>query len=365
MILKSHSVKNYRNIEDIEITPAETVTVISGENGQGKTNLLESIWLLSGAKSFRSSKDEDLIQIGADFSAITAVVEEKGEELQEKEIKIIIGSEKAQKKGRFASVNGVDYGRATNLAGVFYCVVFEPGHLFLVKGAPATRRKWIDAALCQLYPGYIETYKRFIRILSQKNALLRDIKKSKTKKKQELLNVLNEHFAIYSTKVVQKRRQYIEDISPFLSEKYSNIARGKEKVSVFCNFSEEEKEEFAKELEKNRESEIRAGFSLVGPHRDDIDIFLDEKDAKVYASQGQQRSIALCLKLAEAQQIEKVTGEIPIILLDDVLSELDTHRKNYLLQDLTEKQVIITSCEADFLVNNGGKIYRIENGKIV
>ena len=361
MIVKKHLVQNYRNIGEIEIIPSENVTVISGENGQGKTNLLESIWLLSGAKSFRGTKDIDIIKKKEEFSTISSLIQERNEE---REIKITIGSEKTAKKGRYAAVNGVDYGRATNLAGVFYCVVFEPGHLSLVKGSPAGKRKWVDASLCQLYPGYIETFKRYTRILQQKNALLRDLKKSRVRKKIDLLDVMDEHFAEYSAKVIERRRKYIENITPVATEKYENISRGKEVFSLSCDFSEEDKDTLLEKIKINREKEIRAGFSLVGPHRDDINFFINKEDAKIYASQGQQRSVALCLKLAEAQQIEIETEEAPVVLLDDVLSELDMHRQSYLLRDLVEKQVIITSCEVDFDISDGGKIYEIENGEL-
>ncbi|MEG0804641.1 MAG: AAA family ATPase, partial [Pygmaiobacter sp.] len=174
MILKKHSVKNYRNIKEASFIPGKRLTVICGKNGQGKTNLLESIWLLSGAKSFRGGKDADLVLRGNAVAEIEAVAASK-----EKDdfFRIAIGGDLAQKHGRYAKLNGVDFGRAANLAGHFYAVVFAPNHLSLIKGSPDERRRFVDAALCQLYPGYLALYRRYSRALAQKNALLKDARR--------------------------------------------------------------------------------------------------------------------------------------------------------------------------------------------
>lgn len=364
MIVKKHTVKNYRNITDMTIEPSSSITVINGENGQGKTNLLESIWLLSGAKSFRNTKDADLIQKGSSFSVIQSSV--LAEEQEEKEIKITISNDKQDRKGRFAAVNGVDYGRATSLAGTFYCVVFAPGHLSLVKGSPAGRRKFVDAALCQLYPSYIETFRRYTRLLSQKNALLKEMRIDASGKqpKKDLLWVLNQEFAKYAVEIREKRDLYITAIKETATEKYKKISREQEELTITYTQAEKDPALLLAKLERNIDQEIRLGFSLIGPHRDDITLLLNGEDTKIYASQGQQRSIALCLKLAEAQQIKTVTNEMPVVLLDDVLSELDMHRQHYLLNDLSSGQVIITSCETDIFTNHSGKIYEIENGAL-
>ena len=319
MRLLSLEVENYRNIASASLTPGRELTVICGNNGQGKTNLLEAIWLLTGGKSFRGGKDAELVRRGEPFALLKASTLRAQQEEQETEepnrVRLTVGTPDSPRPGRTASVNGGAVKRAASLAGSFPAVVFDPGHLSLVKGAPEGRRKFLDAALCQLYPGYLTIYRRYIRALQQKNALLRRSVNGAARpyaEKRALLEVLNV--------------------------------------------------ELAQLLRQKMPEELRAGQSLCGPHREDLELLLDGQPAKVYASQGQQRSVVLSLKMAEAAAAASITGEHPVLLLDDVLSELDDGRKQYLLTRMREKQTFVTSCDDTAFLRTDGEVYRMNGG---
>ena len=311
MRLLSLEVTNYRNIASASLTPGRELTVICGNNGQGKTNLLEAIWLLTGGKSFRGGKDAELVRRGEPFAVLEASTLRAQQEEQEPDepnrVRLTVGTPDSQRPGRYASVNGAAPRRAAGLAGSFPAVVFDPGHLSLVKGAPEGRRKFLDAALCQLYPGYLTVYRRYLRALQQKNALLR-------------------------RSPAGQERPYAEPGG------------------------------LAALLKARQNEEVRAGQSLCGPHREDLELLLDGQPARVFASQGQQRSVVLSLKMAEAAAAAAITGEHPVLLLDDVLSELDDGRKQYLLTRMREKQTFVTSCDDTAFLKTDGEVYRMNGG---
>lgn len=358
MILTSLSLQNFRNIEQAEFEPGRELTVICGKNGQGKTNLLEAVWLLTGGKSFRGAKDAELIRENADFSVIegSTVSTER-----ENRIRILIGSSApGTRRSRTAKVNGVDYGRATNAAGTFTAVVFDPGHLSLVKGSPEGRRKFLDAALCQMYPGYVTLFRRYTRLVTQKNALLK--KYREVPESASMLDVFDEELARTGEQVSQKRQEYLQLIKPEILRTYHDISGGSEKLDVVYEPCCEKQETLAEVLHRSRARDLAAGFCTEGPHREDFSFFLDGRPAKVFASQGQQRSAVLSLKLAEAAGAQKITGEHPVILLDDVLSELDETRQAYLLSRMEYRQTIVTACDPDLFKKTSGKVYRMESG---
>lgn len=359
MILTRHTVKNYRNITEASFEPGNLLTVICGKNGQGKTNLLESIWLLSGAKSFRGTKDADLIKKGEGFSEITSVT---SDESGEHSFRIAIGSAAMEKKGRFAKLDGVDMGRAANLAGNFYAVVFAPGHLSLVKGSPEERRKFIDAALCQLYPGYISLWRRYARAVEQKNALLKDARRFGGL--TELLDSFDEELAVSGSSLIAYRKEYLLGLFPDAEKNYASISDQSESCTFSYQPTAEGKDALLEVIKASRPTDIKAGFCTTGPHREDISVFVGGTDARVFASQGQQRSVVLSMKLAEASRIEAVTGHSPVILLDDVLSELDGARQDYLLGRIEGRQVFITSCDAALFSHTEGSVYKMEKGEL-
>ena len=357
MILKQLSVQDYRNISAAEFVPGRELTVICGQNGQGKTNLLESVWMLTGGKSFRGSKDAELIRQGASFAVVEGVCEDQD---RENRIRILVADGSAGKKGRSARVNGVDHGRASTIAGTFTAVVFAPGHLSLVKGGPDGRRRFLDAALCQLYPDYIALVRLYTRLTSQKNALLKQY--YQTPGARELLDVFDEKLADAGTQLSWRRQAYLTQIKPDILSIYRDISNAQETLEIRYEPSFTADHPLLEKIRAARSQDLAAGFCTVGPHREDFSLFLDGRDAKSFASQGQQRSIVLSLKLAEAAGAQQVTGEHPVMLLDDVLSELDDVRQAYLLSRMEHRQTIVTACDATLFSKTDGKVYRMDGG---
>lgn len=359
MKLNSLFVENIRNIEKAEFIPDKEITVIAGLNGQGKTNLLESIWLLTGSKSFRGSKDIELVKHNQEYGKITGEIQTKS---RESKIEITVSGTLKKAKGRFAKVNGVDYGRAVQTAGIFNAVVFEPGHLHLVKGGPDNRRRFVDAALCQLYPGYIDILRRFNRALTQKNSLLK--KYSYTSDADSILDVFDIELQGTGEEITKRRKEYLDSAGSSAENYYAEISGDAEKMKIkFCPCCEPGY--LGELLRYSRNRDIRVGYSTSGPQREDFEVSLDDKNARTYASQGQRRSIVLSLKLAEAGQILEATGEHPVMLLDDVLSELDIGRQNYLLSRMEGKQSFITACDDSILKKTGGKVVFMNEGSLV
>jgi DNA replication and repair protein RecF len=362
MRLLSLEVQNYRNIASASLAPGRELTVICGNNGQGKTNLLESIWLLTGGKSFRGGKDVELVRRDAEFAVLSAVTERA--DAQQNTVRITIGTPASQRPGRYAALNGAPPKRAATLAGSFPAVVFDPGHLSLVKGAPEGRRKFLDAALCQLYPGYLTVYRRYVRALQQKNALLRHTEQNRAMRMQErrsMLEVLNEELIQQGEAIQSRRRRYLELLTPLAVANYADLSHGAEKLSIRYA-AQFEAGGLRALLEERSNEELKAGQSLCGIHREDVELLLDGQPARVFASQGQQRSVVLSLKMAEAAAAAQITGEHPVLLLDDVLSELDESRKAYLLTRMKEKQTFVTSCDDTAFLKTDGEVYRMENG---
>ena len=364
MILKEHAVRDYRNIEAVRFCPSPRLTVICGKNGQGKTNLLESIWLLSGAKSFRGGKDVQLVRRGRPFAVIESRAQ--SDDGEEKAYRLVVGGEGCAevgvRPGRSAQLDGVDFGRATNLAGNFYAVVFAPTHLSLVKGSPEGRRRFVDAALCQLYPGYIAVYRRYTRALAQKNALLRDARRFEGL--EELLDTFDAALAEAGGEMIRRRREYREGLFSIASETYDSLSAGSESCAFFYEPSAADGDDLLQRIRAARPADLRAGCCTVGPHREDVGIRIGGEDARAFGSQGQQRSAALSMKLAEARQIALVTGSEPVMLLDDVLSELDGARRDFLLGRIEGRQVLLTSCDAAVFHDTPGAIWEMEGGRL-
>ena len=357
MRLVSLKAEHYRNIAFAELTPGRALTVICGNNGQGKTNLLEAIWLLTGGKSFRGGRDAELIERGQPFAVLEAVT--CRDDGTESSVRLTVGAAESEKPGRRVKVNGVDRGRAAALAGSFPAVVFDPGPLSLVKGSPEGRRRFLDAALCQLNPGYLTSYRRYVRAMTQKNALLKNY--AETRGAADILSALNTELAARGEELQQRRIAYLSMLTPFAVANYESLSNGAEAMSLAYEYHFEPGA-LARKLAAGRENELRAGMCLYGPHREDLNILLDGQSARTYASQGQQRSTVLSLKLAEAACVREVTGEAPVMLLDDVLSELDESRKAFLLTCMEDKQTFVTSCDDAAFLKTDGEICHMEAG---
>ena len=363
MYINEIKIENFRNIEFMEIFPHEEINVIYGQNGQGKTNLLESIWLFTGCKSFRNSKDNELVQFNEKNSKISIKFET---EIRENIASVFID------KKRTASLNGINLSSPRELIGKYYSVVFSPIHLSLIKDGPINRRKFIDTAISQIDNMYAKKLMYFNHLISQKNALLKNAAENSSL--LDTLDIWDEKIAIAGAEVIFDRIEYIKRLQKKSTEIYNGISGEKEELSIKylsnVHYESEEKKDIAriyfKTMKKNRPNDLYLKNTTSGPHRDDIEILINNISARKFGSQGQQRSASLSLKLGEAEIINDLKGEHPIILLDDVMSELDVTRQNYILNKMTGKQVFITCCEKETVSRLcAGKVIKIENGKAV
>jgi len=363
--VESLIINRLRNIENINLLPCGGANIVFGDNAQGKTNLIEAIWLFSGARSFRGSKDQEFIMFGQDVAKIELTFFAKD---REQSASIVLSEDK---KNVF--LNEIKQESVTKLAGEFCAVVFSPDHLSLVKQGPNKRRRLIDVSLGQAYPKYMKILDGYNRVLKQRNALLKDI--TARPALSDTLEAWDKSLIDYGAYITHMRGRYVKKLALLASEFYSGISSGKESFSAVYtpgfNIDKDIKsrEEISRELKasllKNRDADIRFGVTSQGPHRDDMEIMTDGVSSRIFGSQGQQRSCILALKLAECAILEERNSEPPVILLDDVMSELDGRRRDYLLNQLNGRQVFITCCDAEaFSGLKGGEVFKIENGAI-
>lgn len=376
MRLESIELTNFRNIRSLSLEAAPGVNVIYGENAQGKTNLTEAIWMFTGAKSFRGAKDKEMVRFGessckSEIRFVSA--------LREQTAKIeIFSADNAsgfaeEKKSKQVSLNEVALDSASELAGQFYAVVFSPAHLSLVREGPAVRRKFLDTAIAQIMPRYEHYLREYQRILTQRNALLKDLERFP--QLSQTLEIWDESFAKAAAAVAFCRARYVSRIQPLASAVYDGISSGKEKfeLSYQCGIKQPHektkdymKEFFMRELKETYRGDIERGATLCGPHRDDLGLSVNGMPMRLYGSQGQQRSGVLALKMAECSMVEEVTSETPVVLLDDVMSELDAGRRDYLLNHLENRQVFVTCCDDEsFRGLKQGKSFLIHGGELV
>ncbi len=365
MKLKNLKLTNFRNYESFEYDFKSNKTLIIGKNAQGKTNILEAIYYLCALDSVRIRKDLELITFNKDFSNIKANIEKLGIDI---ELEVILNPP----KNKLLKVNGLKKTKSKDFLRVLSCVNFSVNDLLLLRGEPANRRKWLDLAIFQVYPLHSEYISKYNKIRLQKANFLQN--PSGTNINMNMLDVYNAQLASSATNVIYLRQKYLTELKKIAKEKHLYMAQG-ENLEVKYNTIVEDMIEpkelnqiLLDKLEEKKEEEIRKMQCLVGPHRDDVDFFINEINSKQFASQGQQRTIVLALKLAELDIIKKTTGEAPLLLLDDVLAELDNIRQNYLLSAIdNDIQMIITSVDTlafdkDFLCNVD--ILKISDGKI-
>lgn len=357
MQLTQLTLHNYRNIEHAELHPHRFFNIFYGLNAQGKTNLLESICLLGSLKSFRSTRNDDLIRRGSDEARI------KGRSLRNRvadSMQLDIG-----KQGKAARLNGKIVSQPENYLNCLRPVIFSPEEVNLAKGGPSGRRRLIDRAVFQARPGYLKTVQNFERQLKQRNSLL---KKNATEAE---LAPWTEALIETGAEIRLTRKEYIETIHSRFYDCYRQISGGREEAKIsylndLCDL-EKIKADYSEDLYRQKDQEKKYGMTLNGPHRDDINFLLEERSVREFASQGQQRSFILALKSAQVLDLEKRYGEPPLLLLDDLLGELDRRRQEYFFQFLLDMQgqVFITTTETEPLVNSGintGLYFQVKNG---
>ena len=341
---------NFRNLSGGFLTPCDSVNTIFGENAQGKTNLLEALWLFTGVRSFRGAKDSELVRMGRDAAALKIGFSSE-ERSQTAEIHIENGK-------KTAWLNSVPLKSCSGLIGNFRVVAFSPENISLVSGGPVLRRNFMDLALCEVKPGYASLLGRYGRTLFQRNALLKDIPRHS--ELLDSLDIWDEKLSVYGEKVTALREAYLERLRGPAEAFYSGICGNREKIGLIYRKNAQNLKE---SLFQARAEDIALGHTSVGPHRDDMELTIDSVPARTFASQGQKRSAVLALKLAEAELLFRDSGEEPVILLDDVMSELDTGRQDYLFNHLDRFQVFITCCEPGVsMKNRSGRFFEVSGG---
>ena len=360
MVIQHLSLNNFRNAPESEIEFSEGVNVICGSNAAGKTNILEAIFYFAAGKSFRNCKDRELISFGCDRANI-------GMEFQSGRNKRKMSATLQKSGRRLIKIGESAPLRLSEYIGQFRAVIFTPDHLHLVKGAPENRRRFMDLAICQSFPRYASTLSEYNRVLAQKNALLK-----RGNVVDELLEVYNERLSTLAAIITVNRRKYISRLEEEGIKFLLDMSGGREELTLSyqsqagdLETQDEIRDKYRSIFTEKMSFEKEKFIAYYGTHKDDFGVSVNKKSAKSFASQGQQRSVVLALKLAEGELSAKLTGEYPVFLLDDILSELDKDRKNYILSRITDRQVIITGCESEVFEAEGGKRIFVDSGKIV
>ncbi len=367
-MITSLTAENFRNLASVRFEPGPGVNVICGDNAQGKTNLMEALWLFTGAKSFRGAKDAELVRQGCERAVLTAEFESGG---RAQNAEVLIAGQKQLRR------NGIQVTRPADWFGIMDGVVFSPPQMSLFKDGPKERRRLMDICLCQLSPKFTQVIMDYARVLTQRNSLLRDMYEHP--QLSEMLDVFDRQLAALGGAIARSRARYVANMLERAACIYEGISGGRESFGAQykCSFLPEgdfpdlgEKASvwagrFFEELTRNRERDIKLGTSGSGPHRDDLEVTLDGQSVRAYGSQGQQRSCVLSIKLAESGILQDALGEPPLIILDDVMSELDESRRRYILNSIGESQIFITCCDRSLFSGlDGGRVYRMDSGKL-
>ncbi len=359
MYIKEIELKDFRNYKELRTSFSKNVNIFLGNNAQGKTNLLEGIYLNAMAKSFKTTKDKELIRFGEEFCKIKTIAFFDDDEHS---TEIVINKE--GKKG--VKLDGVKISRTSELLERIFIIIFSPEDLKIVKDEPEKRRKFIDRELCQIKPGYYNDLSNYKRVLKQRNTYLKEERIDTS-----ILDIWDHELARYGSKVISRRNDFIKRINEISKEIHKNISGGKENLELVyepnISFSADIENDFYEIISSSRNDDIRNRTTGRGPHKDDLKISADGIDLRKFGSQGQQRTAALSLKLSEIKLIEDEMGEKPILLLDDVLSELDNDRQNFLIHSLGGNQLFITTTDISGKVARQlpeGKVFKITSGQI-
>ncbi|EOS72282.1 DNA replication and repair protein RecF [Dorea sp. 5-2] len=358
MKIKSLKLKNYRNYDLLKLDFDDAANIFYGDNAQGKTNILEAVYLSGTTKSHRGTKDRDLIQFGNEESHIEAVVEKKGIEYQ-----LDMHLKKNSPKG--IAVNKIPLRKASELFGIINFVFFSPEDLNIIKDGPSERRRFIDMELSQLDRVYLSDLYNYNRIVNQRNHLLKDMGNSG--KIADTLDIWDLQLVQYGNKIIERRKEFIKQVNEIISFIHKKLTGSREDIQVIYEPSNGSLA-LEQALIKNRDRDLRIKSTSVGPHRDDICLLAGDLDIRRFGSQGQQRTAALSLKLSEIELVKQAINDTPVLLLDDVLSELDKHRQNYLLDSINDIQTLITCTGVEDFVNHRfsiNKVFHVQGGQVM
>lgn len=357
MFIESVELFNYRNLDSIKIDLSPGVNIFFGDNAQGKTNFLESVYVSSTTRSHRGSRDRDLIRFDSEEAHIRVV-------FHKQDLSRRMDVHLRKKHSRGIAVDGMAVRKSSQIMGLIPVVFFSPEDLSIIKDGPAGRRRFMDMELSQLDPVYLSHLIRYNKVLSERNNLLKQIRIFPAL--LETLDGWNQQLIQSGTYIIRKRRDFILHIDQLMKKIHGDLSGGKEwiDVSYECHSPEVE---FGRILRERQDKDIESGTTSCGPHRDDIRFTIEDIDIRRFGSQGQQRTAALALKLSEIHLIEEMQGEKPVLLLDDVLSELDTHRQKWLLHHIRDTQTLVTCTGLDEFVNSRiqiDKLFRVQGGMI-
>lgn len=372
MIITNFRTDGFRNLKEIDMQLHPRLNVLCGKNAQGKTNILEGIWLCSGERSFRGAKDRELLNINGDGFSISLDFRDK-----RREQTVDYALSRHEMKNKRIELNGVNVKTPSGLFGAFECVIFTPEDLELSKGAPDNRRHFADLSVSQIKTSYRSVVEKYRRLLEQRNVQLKYIASGKSD--SSMLDIWDTQLAQMGAYISMLRYNYCKKLKTAAAALYDEISGGTEILDIKYHstvysdlegrndYKTDLAEEYLSVLEKSREDDIRAGFTLKGVHRDDLQCYINGMYAKDFASQGQHRSIALILKLSQAYILCEETDDPPCILLDDVLSELDAARQSFVMNKIRDMQVLITCCDEELIrtgIEGSGKLFRIESGRV-
>ena len=357
--VNSLKLKNFRNYDLLNVEFDGSTNIFYGNNAQGKTNILEAVYLSGTTKSHRGSKDRDMIRFGEDESHIETVVEKNGIGYQ-----IDMHLKKNSPKG--IAINKMPIRKASELFGIVNLVFFSPEDLNIIKNGPAERRRFIDLELSQLDKVYLNNLSNYNRIVNQRNHLLKELSFGGKKDLSDTLEIWELQMVQYGERLIARRKEFVEQINGIIAKIHQRLTGGKESLKIIYEPSTGDLP-FEQALNRYRERDLRMKSTTVGPHRDDIGFMIGDMDIRKYGSQGQQRTAALSLKLSEIELVKLATHDTPILLLDDVLSELDKHRQNYLLDSIHDIQTLITCTGVEDFVNHRfsiNKVFHVQNGQV-
>ena len=357
MIIKSIKLEHFRNYDSLDLDFEKGTNILYGDNAQGKTNVLEAIYLSATTKSHKGSKDKEIINFEKEEAHIRTILDKEGMEYR-------VDMHLRKNKSKGIAINGQPIKKAADLIGLLNVVFFSPEDLSIIKNGPSERRKFVDMELFQIDKYYLYNLNQYNKIINQRNKLLKEFYQNNDL--NETLQVWNMQLVSYGNQIIRRRETFVEQLNEIIYEIHKNLSGGKEELKIVYEPNVIE-DEFERKLKISQERDIKLKMTSVGPHRDDFCFMVNDIDIRKYGSQGQQRTAALSLKLAEIELIKKVTGDSPVLLLDDVLSELDSHRQNYLLNNIGDIQTMITCTGLDEFINNRfeiDKIFKVSNGII-
>lgn len=357
MVIESIELKNYRNYDELHMDFSRGTNILYGDNAQGKTNVLEAIYVCATTKSHRGSKDKEIIQFDRDESHIKLKV-------RKNDVPFRIDMHLKKNRAKGVAVNGIPIRKSSELFGIVNVVFFSPEDLNLIKNGPSERRRFMDMELCQLNKLYVHSLVQYNRIVVQRNKLLKDMVFRPDY--EETLDIWDMQLIQYGKELIHYREEFVEQLNGMIESIHRQLSGGKE--DIFLVYEPNVKEEdFENALRKSRPSDLKQKTTLTGPHRDDLSFLINGIDIRRFGSQGQQRTAALSLKLAEIELVKKIVKDYPILLLDDVLSELDGSRQSQLLAEIDHIQTVMTCTGLEDFVNDRfhmDKIFKVVNGTV-